>query len=43
MAFCMVLGHFLSETQPICCRVFFNLSFVYYDLSSSMGLLPGDA
>ena len=43
MAFGMVLGHFLSETQPICCRVFFSLSSVYYGLSLSMGLLPGDA
>ena len=43
MPFCTVLGHFLSETQPICCRVFFNLSSVYYGLSLSMGLLPGDA
>ena len=43
MAFGMVLGHFLSETQPVCCRVFFSLSSVYYGLSLSMGLLPGDA
>ena len=43
MAFCMVFGHFLSETQPNCCRVFSSLFPGYYGLSLSVGLLLGDA
>ena len=43
MAFCMVFGHFLSETQPNCCRVFSSLLPGYYGLSLSVGLLLGDA
>ena len=43
MAFCMVLGHFLSETQPNCCRVFSSLLPGYCGLSLSVGLLVGDA
>ena len=43
MAFCMVLGHFLSETQPNCCRVFSSLLPGYYGLSLSVDLLLGDA
>ena len=43
MAFCMVFGGFLSETQPNCCRVFSSLLPGYYGLSLSVGLLLGDA
>ena len=43
MAFCMVLGHFFSRTQPNCCRVFSSLLPGYYGLSLSVGLLLGDA
>ncbi len=43
MAFCMVFGSFLSETQPNCCRVFSSLLPGYYGLSLSVGLLLGDA
>ena len=43
MAFCMVFGHFLSETQPNCCRVFSSLFPGYYGLSLSVGLSLGDA